>query len=206
MIRTLSFRRRARAFPQAAAGIIAVALLATGCSAAASDTVAGRAQGNGQYVSGDGSVEQVTADERAEPVELTGTTLEGEPWKSADVRGSVLVLNTWGSWCPPCVTEMPELQKVWVQAQEKKQPVVVMGINLRESPQTAKAFLEAKGVTYPSLADDGGAAQLALQGKATATPTTLVLDRQGRIAARVSGGTTASTLGALVEDVVAESG
>lgn len=204
MTRTRSFRRRARVLPQAVAGAIALALLATGCSAPGSDTVAGRAQGNGQYISGDGSVEQVTANERAKPVELSGTTLEGEPWNSADARGSVLVLNTWGSWCPPCVTEMPELQKVWTQAQEKKQPVLVMGINLRESPQTAKAFLEAKGVTYPSLADDGGAAQLALQGKATATPTTLVLDRQGRIAARVSGGTTASTLGALVEDVVAE--
>lgn len=204
MSRTLSVHRPTRVFSQAVVGVVAAALLASGCSAPGSDTVAGRAQGNGQYVSGDGTVEQVADTLRGEPVELTGTTLAGKPWNSAEARGSIVVLNTWGSWCPPCVSEIPELQKVWVQAQEKKQPVVIMGINLRESPQTAKAFLDAKGVTYPSLADDGGAAQLALQGKATATPTTLILDRQGRIAARVSGGTTASTLGALVDDVVAE--
>ncbi len=188
-----------------AAGALALAVVVTGCSAPGSDTVAGRAQGKGQYISGDGTIEQVAAVDRGEPVELSGTTLDGKPWKSADARGSVVVLNTWGSWCPPCVAEMPELQQVWAQAQAEKQPVVVMGINLRESPETAKAFLDAQGVTYPSLADDGGAAQLALQGKATATPTTLVLDRQGRIAARVSGGTTAATVAGLVDDVVAQS-
>lgn len=188
--------------------MLTAVLLVGGCSSPGADTVAGSAQGAGdsQYVSGDGSVEQVAPDSRGEPVDLTGTTLDGTDWSTDDARGSVVVLNTWGSWCSPCIAEMPQLQQVWTDVQQEQQPVILMGVNLRESPQTAKAFLDRTGVTYPSLADDGGAAQLALQGKATATPTTLVLDRQGRIAARVSGATTAATLGGLVDDVVAERG
>ncbi len=81
-----------------------------------------------------------------------------------------------------------------------------MGIDIKESAATAAAFLKANGVTYPSLSDSGSGGQpmLALQGKAAATPTTLVLDRQGRIAARVLGATTVGTLTGLVDDVLAE--
>ena len=80
-----------------------------------------------------------------------------------------------------------------------------MGINYRDGVETATAFLRANEITYPSLEDDGGRTLLALRGKANATPTTLVLDRRGRIAARVSGPVTAATLTGLVNDVLGES-
>ena len=80
-----------------------------------------------------------------------------------------------------------------------------MGINYRDpSPQTALAFLRANKVTYPSLADDGGRTILALQRQGGATPTTLVLDTEGRLAARVAGQVARSTLDGLVDDVLGE--
>ena len=136
---------------------------------------------------------------------LSGTTLQGAPWKVADAKDKVLVLNVWGQWCGPCVAEMPHLQQVWSQVSAAGKPVQFMGINYRDGVETAKAFLRANKITYPSLQDDGGRTLLALRGKANTTPTTLVLDRRGRIAARVSGPVTAATLSGLVNDVLGES-
>ena len=156
------------------------------------------------YVAGDGSIEQLPAGERGDPVALEGTTLDGKPWRIADHGGKVLVVNVWGSWCPPCIEETPALQKAWETVQSKGHPVQFIGLDKLESPQTGLAFLTANKVTYPSLAYDGGVPILALQGKAAATPTTLVLDHEARIAARVSGPVTSATLLALVDDVLAE--
>jgi len=130
--------------------------------------------------------------------------LQGAPWKVADARDQVLVLNVWGQWCGPCVAEMPHLQQVWAQLSAAGKPVRFMGVSSRDSVETATAFLRANKITYPSLRDDGGGSLLALRGKANTTPTTLVLDRQGRIAARVSGPVTAATLTGLVNDVLGE--
>jgi AhpC/TSA family len=100
---------------------------------------------------------------------------------------------------------MPHLQQAWSQLSSARQPVQFMGVDYRDGAQTAEAFLRANKVTFPSLADDGGRTLLALRGKANATPTTLVLDRRGRIAARVSGPVTVDTLLGLVKDVLGES-
>jgi thiol-disulfide isomerase/thioredoxin len=137
---------------------------------------------------------------------LSGTTLDGASWNVADAKDKVLVLNVWGQWCGPCVAEMPHLQQVWSQLSAAGKPVQLMGINYRDGVETARAFLRANKITYPSLEDDGGRTLLALRGKANTTPTTLVLDRQGRIAARVSGPVTAATLSGLVNDVLGEAG
>jgi thiol-disulfide isomerase/thioredoxin len=186
----------------------AVATMSFGLSACSSDagSIAAQARsGDGKgYVSGDGSIERLAPDKRSIPVALTGTTLQGTPWKVSDAKNHVLVLNVWGQWCGPCVAEMPHLQQVWSQLYISGKPVQFMGINYRDGVETAKAFLRANKITYPSLQDDGGATLLALRGKANTTPTTLVLDRQGRIAARVSGPVTADTLSGLVNDVLGE--
>ncbi|GAB3054203.1 TlpA disulfide reductase family protein [Intrasporangium mesophilum] len=182
--------------------------LVTLTSACASDpnSVADQARSGDRkgYVAGDGSIEQLPPEERGDPVVLEGTTLEGEPWRIADRAGSVLVVNVWGSWCPPCIEETPALQKAWDTVQSKGKKVEFIGLDKLEGPETGLAFLKANKVTYPSLAYDGGVPILALQGKASATPTTLVLDREGRIAARVSGPVSTTTLLALVDDVLAE--
>jgi thiol-disulfide isomerase/thioredoxin len=188
---------------------VAVGALLLGLTACGSDpnSIAAQAKsGDGKgFVSGDGTIERVAKDRRSAPLTLSGTTLEGAPWKVADARDKVVVLNVWGQWCGPCVAEMPHLQRVWSDLSAAGRPVQLMGINYRDGVETAKAFLRANKITYPSLEDDGGRTLLALRGKANTTPTTLVLDRRGRIAARVSGPVTAATLSGLVKDVLGES-
>lgn len=185
------------------AGVLALSVGA--CSddpnSLASQAKAGDRKG---YVSGDGSVERIAADERQEPVKLQGTTLDGKDWSVADAKGDVVVINVWGSWCGPCVAEAPDLQKAWTTLSEAGKPVQFMGIDFREAPERGAAFAKAKNITYPSLTDESGVLILALQGKAPTVPTTLVLDTTGRIAARVNGEVTASTLTGLVDDVLAE--
>lgn len=189
---------------------VSVGALSLGVSACTSDanSIAAQAKsGDGKgFVSGDGTIERVALDQRPAPLTLNGTTLQGTPWKVADAVDKVLVLNVWGSWCGPCVAEMPHLQQVWSQVSSAGKPVQFMGINYRDGAETAKAFLRVNKITYPSLADDGGRTLLALRGKANTTPTTLVLDRRGRIAARVSGPVTVATLTGLVKDVLGEAG
>lgn len=188
---------------------VAALTLSIGVSACSSDagTIAAQARsGDGKgFVSGDGTIERLALDQRSSPLTVSGTTLQGTPWKVADAVHQVLVLNVWGSWCGPCVAEMPHLQQVWSQISAAGKPVQFMGINYRDGAETAKAFLRVNKVTFPSLADDGGRTLLALRGKANTTPTTLVLDRRGRIAARVSGPVSAATLAGLVKDVLGES-
>jgi thiol-disulfide isomerase/thioredoxin len=158
------------------------------------------------YVAGDGTVEQLPAAERGPALSLSGTTVDGGTWSlPADGAGKVVVVNVWGSWCPPCVGEMPTLQKVWAERQAAGAPVTFVGVAVKESPESSLAFLKTNHVTFPSISDraSAGAPMLALQGKAPATPTTLVLDKQGRVAARVSAAVTENTLTALVDDALA---
>ena len=186
----------------------AVCLGVSACGSSDANSIAAQARsGDGKgYVSGDGSIERLAPDQRSSSLTLSGVTMQGAQWKVADARNHVLVLNVWGQWCGPCVAEMPHLQQVWEQLSAAGKPVQFMGVNERDGVETASAFLRANKITYPSLQDDGGATLLALRGKANTTPTTLVLDRQGRIAARVSGPVAAATLSGLVNDVLGEGG
>lgn len=202
--------RMPRRLRRGAAAVALVALVG-GVAACTSDpnSVAGQAKAGDDkgYVGGDGTVEQLAVDQRGAAVSLSGKTVTGTTWSTAtDGAGKVVVVNVWGTWCGPCIEEMPHLQQAWAGYDKAKKPVAFIGIDTREPSSTGAAFLTANGVTYPSLSnqDSGGQPMLALQGKATATPSTLVLDRQGRIAARVLGATTQGTLTALVDDVLAE--
>src|SRR5471030_2042861 len=150
--------------------VLATLTIGVGVSACSSDagTIAAQARSGDVkgFVSGDGTIERLGLDQRLTPLTLSGTTLQGAPWKVADAADKVLVLNVWGSWCGPCVAEMPHLQQVWSQMSTAGGPVQFMGVNYRDGAETAKAFLRANKVTYPSLEDDGGRTLLALRGKA----------------------------------------
>lgn len=198
-------------------GVLAAAasgLLVLGVAACDDDanSVAAQAQdgSNKGFVAGDGTVEQLSASQRGPAIALSGTTVTGGSWSMAkDGAGKVVVVNVWGSWCGPCTAEIPELQSAWASYEKAGKDVVFVGIDKTESSATGAAYLRSAGVTYPSINDDasGGAPLLTLRGKAGYTPTTLVLDRQGRIAARILGrATTPSTLTGLIDDVLAEKG
>lgn len=189
------------------------ALLVAGSVAACSadpNSVGGQAQSTGGAVapglgSGGGALTQVPLAQRGAAVVLTGTDLDGTAWSAADHRGQVVVVNVWGSWCPPCVGEMPSLQQVWQNVSGGKLPVSFIGVDVRDSPASAAAFLRSQQVTYPSLRYDNGTPLLALGGAVPSVPTTLLLDRKGRIAARVIGPIDANTLTGLISDLLKES-
>jgi thiol-disulfide isomerase/thioredoxin len=184
------------------AGLAALALsvpLLAACSSSSAGT-----SGGSNFVSGDGTITLVAPGKRAQPVDLRGTTLEGAPFDLTALRGTVVVLNVWGSWCAPCRKEAPDLQAASVALKAKN--VHFVGINTADKdPAQALAFQQSFGVTYPSITDDGGQALLSLRGAVppNGIPTTLVVDAQGRIAARISSATTTATLVDLVDDVIA---
>lgn len=191
---------------RAGIGVALIAALAlAGCSGESS-SLAEQAQAgdNKSYISGDGEIVRYASEDRLEPLTLSGETITGEQWSLDDHRGSVVVLNKWGSWCPPCVKETPDLVEAWAEIQAMEAPVTMVGLNFRESPETGVAFAAKSGMTYPSLSDEDGILPLELQGRAQATPTTLVLDTEGRIAAAVAGPLTKATLLGLVDDVVSD--
>jgi peroxiredoxin len=119
-------------------------------------------------------------------------------------RGDVVVLNTWYAACPPCRAEAPDL--VSLAGDYADEGVHLLGINGTDDAGAAQAFERTFGVTYPSIADSDGRAIATLQGAVPlqAVPTTVVLDREGRVAARVLGLADGSTLRAMVDDVLAE--
>ncbi len=198
--------RGARALRRTAVACAVLALV-SGC-AQGGDSLAEQARKGEQkgYVAGSGAVEAIPAGQRLAPVRLEGSLLDGSPWKLADAAGAVVVVNVWGSWCAPCEAEMPLLAKASKSLPATHRDVRFLGINVGESAQTGAAAATRYGLGYPSLSDPDRTLSLGLQGKASATPTTLVLDRQGRIAARVSGQVTSEAiLAGLVADVAAES-
>ncbi len=134
------------------------------------------------------------ADRKAAPA-ISGPTLDGGSFTAS--AGKVLVLNVWASWCSPCRAEAPALQELSINHPE----VQFLGVLTRDSLVAARAFVERFGIQYPSLVDD--AILLKFHGQLTpnAIPTTLIIDTQGRIAARVSGEVTYSALEVLIERV-----
>jgi len=101
----------------------------------------------------------------------------------ADYRGKVVVLNFWASWCPPCVEELPLLQRTHERLE--RQNATVVGVNLRDVSEDALDFVRRYGLTYPSLRDPD--ADFARDYGTTGYPETFVIDRQGRIAAKRRG-------------------
>lgn len=183
-------------------------MLAVGLTACAPDPVSESflSGENTGYVAADGAIVEIPAAERGEPVDFGGVTETGDSFDSADLAGQVTVVNFWYAGCAPCRVEAPALESVWQEFQDDG--VSFVGINTRDQADTALVFAEDYGITYPSLIDvDTAQAKLAF-AEATpiaATPTTLVLDKQGRVAARIIGPIDGpSVLSTLVKDALAE--
>ncbi|WP_421734793.1 TlpA family protein disulfide reductase [Cellulomonas sp.] len=182
-------------------GSVALLLLA-GCTGGAQenpDDVADQG-----YQSGDGSTTTWAAGDRTGPLELAGTDFEGTAQDVADWRGDVVVLNTWYANCPPCRAEAPDLAAL--STDYAADGVQVLGINRTDDAGTALAFERQFEVPYPSLADTDGAAIASLQGTVpiNAVPTTVVLDRSGKVAGRILGLADPSTLRSMIDGLLAE--
>ena len=179
------------------------ALLLTSCAADSGNTNPNDVVDQG-YQSGDGSLRTWAVSDRGETVALSGTDFTGAPVDSTQYAGEVVVLNTWFAACPPCRAEAPDLLEV--ATARAADGVQLIGINSTDDAGAALAFEREHGITWPSIADTTGAVVASLQKvvPVQAVPTTVVLDRQGRVAARVLGQVDANTLDGLIDDVLAE--
>lgn len=199
-------RRRRRAAGAVAAVSVAVMLGVSGCAATDDLATQYRAGSNKGYISGDGRVVEIPAADRGDPVVFEGLVENGEKVTSDDYRGEVLVVNFWYAACGPCRVEAPFLEEVYLEFAENGADF--LGVNTYDQAPTALAFADNYGITYPSVIDvPGGKVKLAFAQVTTvmATPTTLVLDQEGRVAARISGQLEGpSTLRTIVRDVIEE--
>lgn len=146
-------------------------------------------------------VEQVAEADRTTVDPFSGRLLDGNDFDSTDLLGAVVVYNVWGSWCAPCRTEAPELAQVAADTADSGTRFV--GINVRDNDAAARAFADRYDLGYPSLTTDTSSAALLAFGPAlppSAVPSTMVVDADGRLAARVIGPVDASTLRALIAD------
>ncbi|MFF4247502.1 TlpA family protein disulfide reductase [Streptomyces sp. NPDC001822] len=198
-----SGRASRRRFTLLAALAAAGALTLSACSG---DGTRAGGGGNTNFVTGSGGISTVAEADRTDAPKLDGTTLEGKPLDIADYKGKVVVLNFWGSWCGPCRAEAKHFQKV--SEETGAQGVQFVGVNTRDPQKSlAVSFEEDFGVTYPSLYDPTGKLLLRFP-KGTlnpqAIPSTVVVDREGRIAARSLAALDAAKLREMIDPLVAE--
>lgn len=180
------------------AAILLGAVLLTGCGVSLSS---GGQQG---FVSGDGSFVIFPADDRDDPVDVSGDLVGGGTAHLADFRGKVVVMPIWGSWCGPCRKEAPMLEAQWRALSE--QGVQFLGINVRDGDKAQRAaFIRNNDITYPSFDNNDGSLLLDMgTGLGPKTvPGVVFLDAQGRVAAVVRGEITRTTLANIVEEISA---
>lgn len=181
---------------------LAVVLL-TGLSLTAcakSDTPASSGGETG-FVAGDGSIVVIPAAQRVPAPDFTLPTLDGKNFTLSKQLGKVVVMNVWASWCAPCRAEAPELEQVW--AQDKNKGVQFVGLDTRDSATSAQAFVDRFGLSYPQAIDTDGHVQLLFRDTlpAQAIPSTLIVDADGKVAARFLGATTAAALRSVIDEV-----
>lgn len=196
-------RRRAR-FGIAGLSAAAVIVLA-GCAGGAIAQDAPQSSGK-SFVSGTSATTVYHVGDRPVAPDITGRSLTGGRIRLASYRGSVVVVNFWGSWCSPCRQEAPALGAL--AARLRHRGVRFLGIDIRDNTASAVAFMRTFRIRYPSINDPGD--QIALDFRGTVPPvgipTTLVIDRSGRIAARVVGGVTYAGLYSLIISVLGKGG
>jgi thiol-disulfide isomerase/thioredoxin len=171
--------------------LLAMTLFLTSCSS-------GTSSNEESFVSGNGAVTWVKQSDRVDAPNISGTTLLGE--KYALPNNTVAVINVWASWCSPCRAEEPTLSALAI----KYKNVPFVGILTRDNPVNAEAFVRKRQSPYPTLINDSLLIGFRKSLPANAIPTTVVLDKNGKVAGRISGAVTVSSLSELIEKALSE--
>ena len=156
--------------------------------------------GEQSFVAGNGTVTFVAQGKRVLAPVIVGTDLDGKAF--AESAGGILVINVWASWCAPCRAEAPTLQEL--SKSFAASGVQFVGLLTRDNDDAARAFLRRFSITYPTLHDDKLIASFNSSLSPNAIPTTLVIDRKNRVAARISGEVTVASLGGMIQRVIGE--
>jgi len=191
----------------ATAGMLALTLVLAACSSGADSLAEQYRSGSGQnYISGDGAITVIAPESREDRVSFGGDLDTGGVFSSEENPGAIFVVNFWYAGCPPCRLEAADLESVYQEYRD--QGVIFMGVNILDQSPTALAFATEFGVSYPSIMDaNSGSVRLAFSGAVApnAVPTTLVLDKEGRVASRISGLLSEpNILRGMIDDVLAE--
>lgn len=155
------------------------------------------------YIEGRGAVTKVAIGSRKPAPDLSGTLIDGAEYRMAS--GRPIVLNVWASWCSPCRAEAPTLQALHEKYGEAgSDQVQFLGVLTRDNLTAAQGFIDRFQLTFPSLRSDEVLLEFNDAMIANAIPTTLVIDKDGLIAARISGEVTYSGLSSLIDEVLSE--
>jgi thiol-disulfide isomerase/thioredoxin len=173
--------------------VFLVALLVTGCS-----STSGLQTSEQSFISGNGIVTLIDKSDRDLAPIFAGPLLDGGNFNFAP--GKVTVLNVWASWCSPCRAEAPSLEELSIKYPE----VQFVGVLTRDNLVAARAFVKRFSITYPTIIDDAILAEFSGLLSVNAIPTTLVIDRSGRLAARISGEITFSSMTELLDRITSE--
>jgi thiol-disulfide isomerase/thioredoxin len=169
-----------------------IALTLTACGGGGSSTP------EESFIEGSGAVTRIdSADRKAAPA-LSGMTLSGKTFIFNP--GQVAVVNVWASWCSPCRAEIPILIELAKQYPE----VQFLGILTRDNPATAEAFARRFAIPYPTFIDDSLLIGFKGSLPANAIPSTVIIDKNGNVAARISGEVTLTSLSKLIREIEAE--
>jgi thiol-disulfide isomerase/thioredoxin len=186
---------------------LAISALVLTTSACANDSLADqfRSGDNKNYIAGDGTVTEFALGSRPKAASWSGVTESGEAISSTQLDGVITVMNFWYAGCAPCRIEMPEL--IELQTEFLPEGVQFIGVNVRDSAETSLAFARRIDMNFPSVMDaKTGSVVLGFTGVVTpqAVPTTLVIDAQGNVSARVLGRIDKGILTTLVKTVIEE--
>jgi len=156
-------------------------------------------QGNNASANSDNTVEYQAGHRPLAP-DFTASSLTGTTIKLSSYLGKTVVLNFWGSWCPPCRDEAPTLAVL--AEQYKSQGVAFLGDDVSDTPANALAFTQKVGITYPSINDPGYAIvqKFSQVAPVSDTPTTVVIDKTGHVVGMVLGTITYGQMATLLRD------
>ena len=185
--------------------VAAVAVVLLAAALTVTLTTGGGAQAGVTYLDGNPAQRVYAVGDRPLAPDFSGTSLTGAPIKLASYRGKIVVLNFWGSWCPPCRDEAPTLAVLSEQYAAKG--VAFIGDDVADTPVNALSFTRSVGITYPSVNDPGYAVvqDFSQVIPVNDTPTTVVIDRTGHIAGMVLGKVSYSTMVTLLKDAAVTS-